>query len=99
RRFGNQGTQALLRARLGSERSVPLQCSGPRESQPETVPPIVHDVLNSPGHPLDHATRAFMEPRFGEDFGRVRVHTDAKAAESAAAINAMAYGTGHDIAC
>jgi hypothetical protein len=37
------------------------------------VPPIVHDVLRSAGRPLDPGTRAFMEPRFGHDFGRVRV--------------------------
>jgi pyrrolidone-carboxylate peptidase len=39
------------------------------------VPPIVHDVLNSPGQPLDAGTRVFMEPRFGQDFSQVRVHT------------------------
>jgi len=37
------------------------------------VPPIVHDVLRSPGRPLDASTRAFMEPRFGHDFKEVRV--------------------------
>jgi hypothetical protein len=36
-----------------------------------------------PGRPLDAAARAFFEPRFGMDFGRVRVHTDERAAESA----------------
>ena len=40
--------------------------SGTRE-----VPQIVHDVLRSPGQPLDFATRAFMEPRFGTDFSSV----------------------------
>src|SRR2546423_5813796 len=34
------------------------------------VPPIVHEVLRSPGQPLDAATRAFMEPRFRHDFSR-----------------------------
>ncbi len=29
-----------------------------------------------PVNPLDHATRAYMEPRFGYDFTNVRVHTD-----------------------
>ena len=67
-------------------------------SGPETVPPIVHDVLRSPGQPLDPATRAFFEPRFGHDFSRVRVHTDARAAESARAVNALAYTLGQDIA-
>ena len=53
------------------------------------VPPIVHEVLRSPGEPLDAATRSFFEPRFGHDFSQVRVHTDAKAAESARAVNAL----------
>lgn len=61
------------------------------------VPPIVHDVLNSPGQPLDARIRAFMEPRFGYDFSSVRVHTDTKAAESAQAVNALAYTVGRDV--
>jgi hypothetical protein len=61
------------------------------------VPLIVHDVLRSPGQPLDAATRAFFEPRFGRDFSQVRVHTDAPAAESAQAVNALAYTMGRDI--
>jgi len=42
----------------------------------ETVPPIVHEVLRSPGQPLDASTRAFMEPRFGRDFSRVQLRTE-----------------------
>ena len=61
------------------------------------VPPIVHDVLHAPGQPLDAATRAFMEPRFGHDFSKVRVHADARAAESANAVNAQAYTVGRDM--
>jgi hypothetical protein len=61
------------------------------------APPVVHDVLRSPGQPLDAATRAFMEPRFGHDFSRVRVHTDAGAAASARAVNAAAYTVGADV--
>jgi hypothetical protein len=55
------------------------------------VPPIVNEVLRSPGEPLDRETRTFFEPRFGHDFGHVRVHADAKGAESANAVNALAY--------
>jgi hypothetical protein len=40
------------------------------------VPSIVHEVLRSPGQPLDSTTRALMEPRFGHDFSHVRVHSD-----------------------
>ncbi|OBF33681.1 hypothetical protein A5724_19215 [Mycobacterium sp. ACS1612] len=61
------------------------------------APGIVTDVLNSPGQPLDTATRSYMESRFGQDFGDVRVHTDSTAARSAAAIDAHAYTVGRDI--
>jgi hypothetical protein len=61
------------------------------------APPIVHDVLRSAGQPLDAATRAFMEPRFGQDFSHVRVHTDERAAASASAVSAVAYTVGQDL--
>ncbi|HEX8243283.1 MAG TPA: DUF4157 domain-containing protein, partial [Longimicrobium sp.] len=64
---------------------------------PGVAPPIVHHVLASPGRPLEAQARAFMEPRFGADFGGVRVHTDARAAESARAVNAVAYTVGRDV--
>jgi hypothetical protein len=44
-------------------------------SHPSEAPSIVHEVLRSPGQLLDSGTRAFMEPRFGHDFGRVRVQS------------------------
>jgi hypothetical protein len=65
---------------------------------PVTAPPAVHDVLSSPGAPLDAGVRAFMEPRFGQDFSGVRVHTDAHTAASAQAVHARAYTVGSDIA-
>ena len=64
----------------------------------DTAPASVHDVLQSSGHPLDVPTRAYFEPRFGYDFSRVRVHTDNRAAESAASIGASAYTAGSNIA-
>jgi hypothetical protein len=54
----------------------------------------VDEVVRTPGLPLGRATRVDMEARFGQDFGRVRVHTDARAAESARAVNALAYTVG-----
>jgi hypothetical protein len=62
-----------------------------------SAPPIVHEVLRSPGRPLDKTTRAFFEPRFGRDFGQVRVHTDSHAAQSAAAVHALAYTVGNNL--
>jgi hypothetical protein len=61
------------------------------------APSIVHEELNSPGHPLDSATRSQMENRLGGDFGQVRVHTDSRAAASASAVDALAYTHGNHI--
>jgi hypothetical protein len=61
------------------------------------VPPIVDEVLSSPGQALDTVTRSRMESRFGHDFSKVRVHTDAKAAQAAHAIHAQAYTVGRDV--
>ncbi len=77
---------------------------GPLRRPPQTTaiagqlaPPIVHEVLDTPGQPLDRATRAFVEPRFGHDFGSVRVHADSVAHRSARAVDALAYTVGQHI--
>ncbi len=62
-----------------------------------TIPPIVHEVLRSPGSPLDPATRAFFEPRFGRDLSEIRLHADSTSAESAQAVHALAYTLGPNI--
>jgi Domain of unknown function (DUF4157) len=49
------------------------------------------------GSPLAPEVRAFMEPRMGVDFGRVRVHTDARAARLNRGLGALAFTHGHDI--
>ena len=61
------------------------------------APAMVHEVLRSPGEPLDSQMRDFMEPRFGHDFSRVRVHSDSQGANSASAVNALAYTAGAHI--
>jgi hypothetical protein len=73
------------------------KCVGSGDPGHTAVPPIVHDVLRSSGQALDAPTRAFMEPRFGRDFSRVRVHLDAAAEQSARDLNANAYTVGHHI--
>jgi len=74
-----------------------LQRAAVNAASMHDVPPIVHEVLNSPGQALDRETQSFMEPRFGHDFSGVRVHTDERAAESARSVNALAYTVGRDI--
>ncbi len=66
-------------------------------SPPESVPSSVRSVLDAPGKPLDGATRASMESRFGHDFSAVRVHDGPSAASSAGDVGARAYTVGRDI--
>lgn len=49
------------------------------------------------GQALPDELRAYFEPRFGQDFSQVRVHTDGPAAQAAQGIQAKAYTTGQDI--
>ena len=64
----------------------------------EQEPTLVKDVVGSGGGTvLDRETRGFMESRLGADFSDVRVHTDAKASESARSVQAHAYTVGSDV--
>jgi hypothetical protein len=45
-----------------------------RAADPE-APPIVRDVLRSPGQPLDSQTKGFLESRIPPDFTRIRTHS------------------------
>jgi hypothetical protein len=58
----------------------------------------VPEVLEAKrGRPLDGGVREFMESRLGDDFGDVRVHTDASASSSARSVDAHAYTVGTDV--
>jgi hypothetical protein len=81
-------------SRCAAEENLSFQRRATDPASPSAAPAIVHEVLRSPGQPLDPATRAFMEPRFGHNFGHVRVHADAQAAASAEAVKALAYTAG-----
>lgn len=70
---------------------------GSFDTLPSTLPRGVRETLQSPGEPLDAGSRSAMEARFHQDFSRVRVHTDSRAADSAQAVNAQAYTVGDDL--
>jgi len=67
------------------------------EHEAAGVPPLVKEVMRSPGQPLEGKTRTFFEQHLGHDFSQVRVHTDERAARSAQGVNALAYTVGRDI--
>lgn len=61
------------------------------------APASVHSVIRTSGQPMGLPVRAFFEPRFGQDLGHVRVHTDGAAQRSAREVNALAYTVGSHI--
>ena len=92
----------LQRTRRNPTAPAP-DAAAPRASAPPDVSRHIGNQVRlrqletSPGAPLDAATRAYFEPRFAHNFGRVRVHTDARAAASARELDAAAYAHGRDI--
>jgi hypothetical protein len=76
-----------------------LQAKEASDKTPEVTPEVEHSIssIHGGGQPLPESVRAFYEPRFGHDFRQVRVHTDAKAAKAALAVNARAFTMGQDV--
>ena len=64
---------------------------------PADLASTIRRRCESSGEPLAAQTRAFMEPRFGRDFSRVRVHTDGPSGEIARQLNARAFTLGNHI--
>ena len=55
------------------------------------------ETAGTGGQPLSKADRDFMEPRFGQDLGHVRLHTDREAQQQASGLRAKAFTQGSDI--
>ena len=90
-------TPGLVEDSGRDQEKLTLQRSSVDQAGTATVPPIVHEVLSSPGQPLDLATRSNFESRFGYDFSAVQVHHDPMAQESARRLHAKAYTVGQNI--
>ena len=69
----------------------------PKRSFPASNFAGVEAVLQSGGQPLEPGLRARMEHGFGYDFGRLRIHTDQSAGESARLMGARAYAVGRHV--
>lgn len=67
-------THGAIECRACADKKKALQRRSAGEARDE-APPIVHQVLRSPGEPLDARTRTFMESGFGRGFAQVRTHT------------------------
>ena len=84
-----EGQEALVRPQAESA----LSAQSPDAETAESI-----NAMRGRGRPLPPEERAFFEPRFGRDFGNVRIHADASAAQAARAIGARAFTIGGDMA-
>ena len=78
------------------EAKVQRKVADPHASVAEAAP-IVDEVLSSPGQPLDAATRAYFEPRFGRDLSAVRVHTGPLAEHANQSLHSHAFTYGSHV--
>jgi hypothetical protein len=74
-----------------------------RKEKPSEAPqstPAMHSQISpllGGGQPLPSAMRSFFEPRFGQDFSGVRIHTNTQATEFARGISARAFTIGENV--
>lgn len=100
KKLGSAAATRSVHARIKKLRSMDvdkraqIQCKSTVEAAASSRTVPVADVLGAPGHTLGESVRGFMEPRFGFDFSRVRVHTDPAAARLAEMLDALAYTVG-----
>jgi hypothetical protein len=100
RTVGNQVVQRMLGSAqmshdpAASSDRVPQNSEGFPNADPSST---VTAAIGQSGQPLGPETRPYMDQRFGYDFSKVRVHTDAYAEHSAAALNARAFTLGNEI--
>jgi hypothetical protein len=69
------------------------------EGQPAVSANVAAEIAQSQGAgaPLPTGVRKFMEPRFGADFSKVRIHTGEKSAQLNRQVSAQAFTVGHQI--
>jgi hypothetical protein len=83
--------------RLAGNASVSRMLTPSDEEQESQRSPVLDVVDSGGGSPLEADLRQEMEGRLGADFGDVRIHSDAKASESARSVQANAYTVGNDV--
>jgi len=92
-----EGDRPAVGRRGETETDAIHRAAGAPDGHVPEVEPQVTQVTKRSGQPLDSWTRAYMEPRFGFDFGAVRIHADGEAAAAARSVNARAYTLGTSV--
>ena len=90
--------KAMLARHAGTSKTIGTRGQSTASKAARSLQPTVKDVVESgTGQPIDHDIRYLVEERFGYDFSKVRIHSDAKATRSAVDMNASAYTVGEHI--
>ncbi len=90
--------EALQEKRLRGKRearTLQRQPDDGSDAKPEVAERLA--ARKGGGSPLPGELREFMEPRFGADFGGVRVHTDPEAGQISRDLSAQAFTHGQDV--
>jgi uncharacterized protein DUF4157 len=93
---GSADAEKRHRQTMEEEEEGTLKAKEVSGETPEVTPELEARLTSTRGvgQPLPESVRAFFEPRFGYDFGGVRVHTDGQAVDSARSVKARAYTLG-----
>ncbi len=94
----------FLQKAVGNQAVGRLIKSGALQANKTKVPDVSSELESSinaaggGGQPLPESVRAFFEPRFNHDFGKVRVHTGSDAIQMNRDVGAKAFTHGSDTA-
>ena len=97
----DQITPLVQRQEESNEEEGEILQSKSKSNETVAATPSLESQINSlkgGGQPLDPPVRSFFEPRFGADFGQVRVHADDRGDRATQSVNARAFALGNDIA-
>jgi len=83
--------EKLQKAPAGDERLPRKGNDGAAPTVSDGVQSAVRSGASGGGEPLSNEVRSYMEPRFGADFGNVRVHNDAESARLGNQLEARAF--------
>jgi outer membrane protein OmpA-like peptidoglycan-associated protein len=92
-------TPLVQRQPIEEEEEETLQTKKVSNQSPPVSPDLETNIQSSRtgGTPLPESVRAFFEPRFGQDFSQVRMHTDTDAAQMNRDLNARAFTYGKNV--
>jgi len=85
--------------RLMRQRAAVPTIARKGDGPPDVGANVAADIARSQGAgaPLPTGVRKFMEPRFGADFNRVRIHTGEQAARLSRQVSAQAFTVGNQL--